>query len=102
MARKPNKFQPLPQIIPRTLAFDATPAGYVTATLRRTYKSLWARLRAASLAGKPPTCPVCGWVADKPSQIEGHEVWVPEPPTCFRLERIDYLCFQCHQVIHFD
>ena len=74
----------------------------VTASLRKSFKGLWARLRKEHFAAGDLSCEICQAVETKSSLIQGHEVYSFPNPRTVQLEGIQFLCTRCHDVIHFE
>jgi hypothetical protein len=97
MSRK-NKLQPQ-----RLLWIDPTPAGLITMkSLRRNFKSEWARIRKRRFAGGNFICEVCGKDCKNRSGLDGHEVYSYPSPQMVRLDRILFLCRLCHDATHLE
>ena len=86
----------------RLLELDTTPAGLVTRPLSKAYKSVWASLRKALLKEHGAACQVCKHVAEAQRHIHCHEVYAFPNNTVVRLERVELLCWRCHDATHFE
>jgi hypothetical protein len=87
---------------PRLLAFDSTPAGLITKSLRKPFGGVWGRLRREHFANGGLSCEVCLAVETEARLIHGHEVHSFPNPETVRLERVAFLCTRCHDAIHFE
>lgn len=89
------------ELTPRLLAFDPTPAGLVgDRSLRKAFKSEWARIRARHFKENDMSCELCRAVETEPRLIHGHEVYSFPSTVIVRLERILFVCTRCHDAIH--
>lgn len=84
------------------LAFDPTPAGLITASLRKSFEGVWARLRREHFATHDLSCEICSTIATERRYIHGHEVWSFPDAKTIRLERVIFICVPCHDTIHFE
>jgi hypothetical protein len=102
-ARKQGQKPPMiREPLPRLLAFDPTPAGLVARSLPKAFKGLWASLRKAHFATSPPVCEICSDAQESKRLIQGHEVYAFPSPTSVRLTRVKFVCYRCHDAIHFE
>ena len=93
-ARKP--------MAPRLLAFDPTPAGLVgNRSLRLAFKGEWARIRARHLKENEAACMLCR-TAKPSNKIDAHEIYSFPTPEIVRLERLLFVCKNCHDAIHLE
>jgi hypothetical protein len=74
----------------------------ITTPLRKTHKSLWARLRCKLLEEHGLVCMACGYVPPKVGELEGHEVHSFPGGGVIKLELILLLCRKCHHTIHLE
>jgi hypothetical protein len=85
------------------LAFDPTPAGLVgNRTLRLAFKGEWARIRNRHFKENDVRCALCKAERDNRTEIESHEVYSFPSANVVRLERILFICKQCHHAIHLE
>ena len=86
----------------RIFAFDPTPAELITKPLRTVFKSIWNTLRKEHFARTPPVCTICQQVHESDFLIHGHEVYSFSAPDAVRLEGVVFVCYRCHNSIHYE
>lgn len=87
----------------RLLSFDPTPAGLVgNRNLRLAFKSEWARIRNRHFIEDDVRCVLCGAERDDRTEIESHEVYSFPSVDVVYLERVIFICKQCHHAIHLE
>jgi len=87
---------------PRLLAFDPTPAGLVgNRSLRLAFKNEWARIRAGHFKENDSVCMLCS-AAKPPKNIDAHEIYSFPNPETVCLERLLFVCKNCHDIIHLE
>jgi hypothetical protein len=86
----------------RILELDPTPAGLITRSICKAYKSVWTRMRRELLRQHGAVCQVCGRVAEAARHIHCHEVYSFPNDKIVRLEQVVLLCWQCHDEVHFE
>lgn len=88
--------------VTRLLAFDPTPAGLVTKSLRKEFKYLWSCIRKEHFKENDLSCEICKTVESENRLIHGHEVYSFSNSSYVKLEKVAFLCTKCHDTIHFE
>jgi hypothetical protein len=87
----------------RILSLDPTPAGLVGArSLRKAFKTEWARIRARHFKENGLSCALCKAVETERRLIHAHEMYSFPSPDIVQLERILFVCTRCHDAIHLE
>jgi len=85
----------------RKLAFDPTPETS-TASIRKRYKAMWARIRDRHFSDDNCQCDICGSDRGRRDWIDAHEVYSFPEADLIRLDRIIFVCKLCHEAIHLE
>jgi hypothetical protein len=89
---------------PRILAFDPTPAGLITPakSLRLAFKYQWKLIRQRHFKDGDLGCEICPAVAAEARHIHAHEVYSFPNAQIVHLDRIIFICTDCHDTIHLE
>jgi len=88
----------------RILAFDPTPAGLITPakSLRLAFKYQWKLIRQRHFKDGDLSCQICPAVVAEARHIHAHEVYSFPNPQIVHLDRIIFICTDCHDAIHLE